>query len=390
MEVDTLIREVEFLPKAAEVVIIGAGVIGCSTAYHLARMGITDIAVFEMGQVGSGSSGKSASMLTLQFCHDEISVRMAKYSYGKYMQFEEEIGTPIDFKKNGWLSLATQERAQDLRRSAELLQSLDVRTEILEPEEIKRRYPEIYTEDLVLGTLGEDDGPFDPHMIMWGYLKRASETGVRLYQGVHATGIEVRHGKVEGVYTNKGEVSTKVVVNAGGPWAVEIGRWLDVDIPILNLARGILVTGPFPEIPSSRPFVEDMSAEWYYRPEGAGVLMGMGKKPVDELDVKMTYEMMEEIIEAGIHRVPVLEKASVLTSWAGIRPMTSDNHPILGPVPSLDGFILNCGWGGTGIVQAPIAGQLVAECISHGHTTTMDISSLGINRFGKQRHLEGN
>ena len=323
--------------QTAEVVVIGAGVIGCSTAYHLARMGVTDIAVVEMGQVGSGSSGKSASMLSLQFCHDEMSVRMAKYSYGKYMQFEEEIGVPIDFKKNGWLSLATQESAQDLRRSAEFLQSLEVRTEVLEPEEIKRRYPEIYTEDLVLGTWGEDDGPVDPHMIMWGYIRKASQMGVRLYQGVHATGIEVRHGKVERVYTDKGAVSTKVVVNAGGPWAVEIGRWVGIDIPILNLARGILVTGPFPEIPSSRPFVEDVATEWYYRPEGAGVLMGMGKKPVDELDVKMTYEMMEEIIEAGIHRVPVLERASVLTSWAGVRPMTPDHRPILGPVPSWTG-----------------------------------------------------
>ena len=383
-----MIREGDLVHQTAEVVIIGAGVIGCSTAYHLARMGVTDITVVEMGQVGSGSSGKSASMLSLQFCHDEMSVRMAKYSYGKYMQFEEEIGAPIDFKKNGWVSLATQKSAQDLRRSAELLQSLEVRTEVLEPEEIKRRYPEIYTEDLVLGTWGEDDGPFDPHMIMWGYIRRASQMGVRLYQGVHSTGIEVRHGKVERVYTDKGAISTKVVVNAGGPWAIEIGRWVGIEIPILNLARGILVTGPFPEIPSSRPFVEDVATEWYYRPEGAGILMGMGKKPVDELDVKMTYEMMEEIIEAGIHRVPVLERASVLTSWAGVRPMTPDHRPILGPVPSLDGFILNCGWGGTGIIQAPIAGQLIAEYISDGHSTTMDISSLGINRFGKQRHLE--
>jgi glycine/D-amino acid oxidase-like deaminating enzyme len=111
--------------------------------------------------------------------------------------------------------------------------------------------------------------------------------------------------------------------------------------------------------------------------------MGMGKKPVDTLEVKMTSEMMQEIIEAAVRRVPVLEKASVLTSWAGIRPMTPDDRPIIGPVPSVEGMILNCGWGGTGIIQAPIAGQLVAEFIRNGHTTTLDTSSLGINRFGK-------
>jgi sarcosine oxidase subunit beta len=371
--------------NTADVVIIGAGVIGCSTAYHLARMGVKDVAVFEMDQVGSGSSGKSASMLSLQFCHDELSVRMAKYSYAKYMQFEEELGVSIEFKKIGWLSLATQESAEYLRRNAELLQSRDVETEILKPEEIKVQYPEINTEDVILGTWGPDDGPFDPHMIMWGYIKRGSEMGMRLYQDVRVKGIDVRNGKVEGILTDKGLISTKIVVNAGGPWAIEIGRWAGIEIPIINLARGILVTGPIPELPSDRPFVEDVTVEWYYRPEGRGVLMGMGTLPAEELDVQISYEMMDEMIKAAIHRVPLLEKTSVLKAWAGVRPMTLDDHPILGPVTPVEGLILNCGWGGTGIIQAPIAGQLVAEYISGGSTPTMDMDSLSIERFEEKK-----
>ena len=366
----------------ADAVIIGAGVIGCSTAYHLARMGITDVAVVEMDQVGSGSSSKSASMLSLQFCHDELTVRLAKYSYARYMQFEEELGVPIDFKRIGWLSLATQESSEHLLRNARLLQSLDIGTDILQPDEIKRRYPEINTEDLIVGTWGPDDGPFDPHMIMWGYIKRASEMGVRLYQGVRATGIRVGKGQVEGVDTDKGFVATESVVNAGGPWAIAIGEWVGVEIPIVNSARSILVTRPIPDIPSTRPFVEDVTAEWYYRPEGDGVLMGMGKLPTEDLDIQISNEMINEMIDAAVHRVPVLERASMLTAWTGIRPLTPDGRPILGPVPSVDGFILSCGWGGTGIIQAPIAGQLVAEYISSGHTSTMDISPFGIERFG--------
>jgi len=369
------------MQATADIVVIGAGVIGCSTAYHLARMGVREVVVVEMGQVGSGSSSKSASMLSLQFCHDDLSVRMAKYSYAKYMEFEEELGVPIDFKRIGWLSLATMESAERLRRNAKLLQSVDVWTEILEPDEIKRRYPEINTEDLVLGTWGPGDGPFDPHMIMWGYSKRASEMGVRLYQDVRATDIKFRHGQVEGVYTNKGFVPTKVVVNAGGPWAIEIGRWVGVEIPIINLARCIWVTGPFPEIPSNRPFVEDLTAEWYYRPEGSGILIGMGAVPTEATDLEISHTLMGEMTDIAIHRVPVFERVSVLTSWTGIRPVTLDNHPILGPVASVRGFFLNCGWGGRGIIQAPIAGQLVAECIIHGRAAMMDISSLEIERF---------
>jgi len=367
----------------ADIVIIGAGVIGCSTAYHLAKMGMRNIVVVEMGQVGNGSSGKSASMLSLQFCDDELTVQMANYSYSKYMQFQEELGTSIDFKKIGWLSLATKESAEKLRKNAELLRSLDVRTEIWSPREIKERYPEIHTEDLVLGTWGQEDGVFDPHMIMWGYMKRASEMGVRLHQGEKAIGIEFRNGRVGGVKTDKCFLSTEVVVNAGGPWAIEIGSWVGIRIPIINLVRGILVTGPIPEIPSDRPFVEDLTKEWYYRPEGPGVLMGMGAIPTENLEVQINYEMMKEMIETAAHRVPILEKASALTAWAGIRPLTEDNLPILGPVPSVKGFILNCGWGGMGIILAPLGGQLIAEYIVNGYSLTMDITPFRMERFAR-------
>jgi sarcosine oxidase subunit beta len=370
------------MQATADVVVIGAGVIGCSTAYHLARMGITDVAIVEMDQVGSGSSSKSASMLSLQFCHDELTARMAKYSYAWYMQFEEELGVPIDFKRIGWLSLATQESSERLLADAELLQSLDITTEVLHPDEIKRRYPEINTEDLVVGTWGPDDGPFDPHMIMWGYMKRALERGVKLHQGVRATGIRVGNGRVEGVDTDEGFVATRLVVNAGGPWAIEIGRWVGVEIPIINLARSILITGPFPDVPSTRPFVEDVTAEWYYRPEGEGVLMGMGKLPTEDLNIQINYEMINDMLDVAVHRVPVLERASMLTAWAGVRPLTPDDHPILGPVLSVDGLVLNCGWGGMGVIQAPIAGQLVAEYIGNGRTSTMDIGPFGMERFG--------
>ncbi len=369
------------MQATTDVVIIGAGVIGCSTAYHLARVGITDVAVVEMDQVGSGSSGKSASMLSLQFSADELSACMGQYSYARYMQFEEEIGVPIDFKRIGWLSLATQENAEHLLRSAKMLQSLGIETDILTPEEIKRQYPEINTDDIVLGTWGPDDGPFDPHMIMWGYIGKAREMGVKLHQGVRATGIRVRKGQVEGVVTDEGFVATRTVVNAGGPWAIEIGKWIDVEIPIINSARSIVVTGPFPDIPSTRPFIEDVTAEWYFRPEGPGILMGMGASPAEKLDIPFRMEVVDEMIETAVHRVPVLVNASFLTGWTGIRPITLDDLPILGPVPSVDGFILNCGWGGTGIIQAPMAGQLVAEYISDGHTLTIDIGPFRMERF---------
>ncbi|MDW8319018.1 MAG: FAD-dependent oxidoreductase [Anaerolineae bacterium] len=366
----------------ADVVVIGAGVIGCSTAYHLARLGIASVAVVEMGQPGSGSTSRSASMLSLQFCADALSLRMARYSYDRYMQFEEEMGVPIDFKRTGWLTLAGADAADRLRAQAALLQSQGVATEVLTPDEVRRRYPLLRVEDLAVATWGPDDGPFDPHAIVWGYVKRAGALGARFYPGVRATSIEVQGGRAVGVHTDHGFIPAAAVVNAAGPWAAEVGRWVGLDIPLRNRVRTILVTGPLPAVPPDHPFVEDLSAEWYFRPEGEGVLMGMGQEPAQAPDDTATRpHVVDAMIEVAAHRVPALADATLLTVWSGVRPLTPDGLPILGPAPGVDGLYLNAGWGGVGIIQAPIAGQLAAEAIVCGRGVTMDLGPFRLGRF---------
>ena len=369
------------MKSTADIVIIGAGVSGCSTAYHLTKMGITDVAVVEMEQVGSGSSSKSASMLSLQYCYNPLVTQMALYSYKRYMAFEEEFGVSTDFKKIGWLNIATSEKAQELLEQTKMRQSFGIKSETLTPAEIKYRYPELNTQDIAVGVWGADDGPFDPYMIMQGYTKKASQQGAKLYEGVRATDIRLDKGQVTGVVTTKGVIATNTVVNAAGPWAIEVGKWVGVKIPIINRSRSIVVTGPFPEIPSNNPLIEDITMEWYYRPEGPGILMGMGITPVENLNVQFTPQIRDELIKAAIQRVPILEKASFLTGWSGIRPTTSDSNPILGGVPGLTGFVLNCGWGGAGIIQSPAGGQVIAEYIVDGYASTIDISSCDIKRF---------
>ena len=372
------------LPHTADLVIIGAGAIGCSTAWHLAQAGITNIVVVEMGQVGSGSSSKSASMLSLQFGRDETMARLAQHAYVRYMRFEEEIGVPIDFRPIGWLNLATAAEADALRPEAAMLQSLGINTELLAPDEIKRRYPLLNVDDIIVGTYGPDDGPFDPHMILWGYVKRASRHGVRFLQGVKATGITQRGGRVTGVKTDAGTIATPLVINAAGPWAIEVGRWAGLDIPILNSARSILVTAPLAAVPADHPFVEDLSVEWYFRPEIDGVLMGMGKRPAPDLNTATPPAMIDAMIDAAVHRVPVLAQAELLTAWTGIRPLTADGYPIVGAAPGIDGILLNCGWGGVGIIMAPIAGQLLADLVTSGRSDLVDVGRFSLSRFDTQ------
>jgi sarcosine oxidase subunit beta len=372
------------MEPTAEVVIIGAGVIGCSTAYHLAKTGITNVTVLEMEQVGSGTSGKSASMLSMQFGRDPLLARMAQYSYNRYMDFEVELESSIDFHKTGWLSIAAGVAAISLKHHAERLMSLNIETELLTPEEVKYYYPELNTEDIDLGTFGPDDGSFDPHMIMWGFVKKARDMGVKLYQGEKALGLMIEKGQVTGVETTSGLIATRTVINAAGPWAAEIGHWAGIEIPLTNKSRTIVMTGPLPDIPADRPFVEDESVEWYFRPETGGMLMGMGNSPTQSPEAVLDTEMVDKIIDYAIHRVPVLEKASLLTSWSGVRPLTADGRPIFGQVPGVDGLLLNCGWGGMGIIQAPVAGQLMAELVRKGQTSTFETEELQFSRFMSQ------
>lgn len=372
------------MQQSADVVIIGAGVIGASTAYHLAQQGVTDVVIVEMGQPGSGSTSKSASMLSLQFSADELGARLAQRAYAAYMQFEQEIGVPIDFRRTGWLSVATAEAAPALLAGSAMLRSLGIASEVLDPAEIARRYPLLHTDDLAVGVFGPDDGPFDPHMILWGYLRRARELGSRLLAGVRATELAVQGGRVTGVHTDQGFIAAGMVINAAGPWAAEVAGWAGIDLPLRNRARTILVTGPLPAVPRNHPFVEDMATEWYFRPEGDGVLMGMGQEPVPSGSLEHPATdpaLVDAMIDVAVQRVPVLASASLLTTWTGVRPLTPDGRPILGAVPGIDGLLLNCGWGGVGIILAPVAGQLLAGVFTQGQAAMFDIAPFRIERF---------
>lgn len=366
----------------ADVVVIGAGVIGCSTAYHLAQRGVRNVVVLEMGQMGGGSSSQSAAMLSVQFCRDELTLQMAQYSYERYMRFAEEMGTPIDFHPHGWIYIAGEDSAAELQQHATLLQRMNVTCELLKPDELKRLYPELNVDDIVLATFGPDDGPVDPHMIIAGYMRRARQLGVQLREGVQARDIVLEGGKVVGVESSSGTIATETIVNAAGPWAARVAGWAGVDVPLRNSARSIVVTNPVPAIPSDRPFVDDFGLEWYFRPEVDGVLMGMGDRPVADPDrVSLDEAQVESIIDIAIHRVPALETASLLTAWTGVRPLTADGQAIVGPVAEVEGLVLNCGWGGVGIIMAPIAGQLAAEYVVDGKARTVAGAALALERF---------
>jgi len=307
------------------------------------------------------------------------------------MSFESELGVSPGYKRIGFLSVAVEKKTLDVLKMAKLRQELGVQTEILGPEDIRKLVPVVNTSDIMVGVFGPEDGIIDPHSIMSGYADGARRYGAEICQGqeYEVIGIEVNRDQVTGVHTRSGFVSTKNVVNAAGADAIEVGSWVGIALPIMNRRRNVFVTEPFPSIPDDTPMVEDAEMEWYYRKEGPGVLIGMGKEESSDISMTPNWDFLPKVIEFAIHRVPILENARFdrKKGWSGIRSLTPDLCPIIGPIDTMQGFFNSCGWGGEGIMHAPAGGQLVAECIFDGQTTTLSIAPFLASRFIENHNL---
>ncbi|MBI4790095.1 MAG: FAD-binding oxidoreductase [Chloroflexi bacterium] len=372
----------------ADVVIIGGGIQGTSVAYHLAKRGGRDIVLVEVDMVGSGSSGRSAAMILLQESRDQ-TVRMSQESFKEYLNFQDEFGVDIGYKPIGYLTVATGDVADELRAEVELQKQLGVPTETLSPADIARLVPSVNIEDIVFGAVCWQDGVIDPHSVMQAdphsvmqaYVQHARRLGAEINEKVEATGIVVEKGRVVAVETTAGRILTPVVVNAAGARAAQVGAWVGLRLPVANYKRSIFVTDRFDAIPDDSPFVMDLAAEWYFRKEGKGVLMGMGREESTTFEPQLEWEFLDAIVERAMHRAPILANARVMRGWAGLRSLTPDDYPILGPVAGVAGFVNACGWGGHGVMHAPIGGLLVAEWIAEGKTTTMDMGPFLFERF---------
>lgn len=375
------------LPSTAQVVVIGGGVMGASTAYHLALRGMRDVVLLESQSFfGQGATGKCAGGIRYQFS-TAINIRLSQLSLPMLSRFEEETGQPIDLRYPGYLLLATtEENVAEFQRNIALQHSLGVPTEWLEADEVRRRIPQVRTDDVLAATYHKGDGLADPNGVVAGYISAGRRLGVRAFNDAPVTGIEVTSGRVTAVNTPLGRIACQVVVNAAGPWAGLVGELAGVPIPITPVRRQIVTTSPLPELDPNFPFVIDFAHSLYFHREGEGLLTGMSNpnQPAgfDE-SVDDDWELVH--LEAAVERLPLLAKAGLQAHWAGLYEVTPDAHPIIGRVPDLEGFIVVAGYSGHGFMHGPIAGLLVTEMILDGRAHTLDISELAYDRFATGR-----
>lgn len=371
------------IPRTVDVTIIGGGIIGLSTAYHLARRGFKRVLVLERNLLAQGSTGLSVGGIRQQFSHP-ANILLSQESLRVFRDFEAEFGVNIGFRKAGYLFLARFETTwQEFLRSVETQRQLGVSVEVLSGDEIHKRWPYLNCQDIVGGTFGPDDGYADPYLAAMGYATASRRLGVQIEEGMPAVGIRVAKDRVEAVRTPQGEIWTSIVVNAAGPWAANVGRLARFKLPVKPYRRQAFATGPATDLPHPVPMIIDQDQAFYLRGAEPGLILGMSD-PAEpsSYNLHTDREFMEKVVAEAVHRVPVLSQVTLLRGWAGLYEMTPDHNPIIGEAPWLRGFFCAVGFSGHGFQHGPAAGRILSELIGQGQTS-FDLSAFSFDRFEK-------
>ena len=371
-----------------EVVIIGGGIHGLSTAYYLGKLGIRDVAVLDKGYLGGGASARTTAIIRSNYLTPE-GIPFFNESVKLYEGLAKELNFNLLFNQMGRLDLGhTDSAVYGLRLRAEFNQILGVNSRMVGPKEIKELVPVMDLREgkpfPVQGALYHPPcGVIRHDAVVWGYARGADRQGAELHPFTEVTAIERSNGKVTGVETNRGFVKANTVVSATAGWSSTIARMVGMELPISTHPLQAMVTEPL------KPFLDKTISSanlhaYVYQTDRGEMVIGGGVDPYPSYSHRSSLEPMEELAAHTLEMFPCLKNVKVLRQWAGLCDMTPDYAPIIGPVDGIDGFVLSCGWGSWGFKAGPVAGKRIAELITTGDTPDL------IKPFALSRFREGN
>jgi len=372
------------LPKTASAVVIGGGVVGCSIAYNLARRGLADVVVVERETVGSGTTSKAAGGIRVQF-PTETEIRFSLEAIRVFERFQDEFGVDPGYKKIGYLFLVSdQKQLAGFEQRIALQRRMGADVRVITPADARKLVPALRVDDLIAAVWGPADGLAGPAEVTTGFARRARELGVKIVEGVRVQSIEQASGRVTGVTTSTGVIASPLVINAAGPSAARVARLAGVELPVHPRRRHIFFTEPFPAIPGPVPLTTDVTSGFYFRKEMEQVLLSPGdvEDIGEDFDVPMDWGKVEKAVQKAIQRLPILGDARIAGGWAGLRPLTPDDHAIIGWAPGVEGFFVAVGFGGHGFQHSPATGRYVAEWLLDGKPS-LDLSLFDPGRFDR-------
>lgn len=381
------------LPEIADVVIIGGGVIGISIAYYLSKFGIY-VTLLEKEGISSTTSSAAEGVIFLQLKKPGIHSKLAMKSLQQYQELKDKLDQDIEFSNNGSMLIIQNKeefKAMQVHVASLVKNGLPVR--LLSNKEARDIEPEL-SENIYGATFSPLDSQVNPMNFSFAMTNAAIKNGAKIIPYTEVLDIKVEKGKIDKVVTNKGNISTNIIVNAAGIFAPTIGKMVNIDIPIIPRRGQLLVTEVVPKI-LNRPVTAARYLAMKYNPdiartsagkaaaieptENGNLLIGSTREFVD-FNYNTTFEGIKDVAENAIAMVPKLKRICIIRAFAGLRPYTKDGLPILGKVNCLEGFIMAAGHEGDGIALAPITGELIAELVAFGKTK-ISLSDFALERF---------
>jgi sarcosine oxidase subunit beta len=352
----------EPLPRYASVTIIGGGVMGVSTAFHLARAGVGSVLVIERNLLGSGSSAKPLGGVRATFS-DPGNIVLAQRSLEAYERFGAELGVDIGLRQVGYLFLCrTKTALAAVESSTELQNHLRGSSELVSLERAAQLNPFIDTSVLLGACFSPRDGYAQPGQVVHGYADAARELGVKISEHTEVTAIDIHGGRVTAIRTSRGVVRTDAVICTAGAWSQRIGEMAGVLLPVVPVRRQIGFTDPLMHPMPTVPFTLDLVSTLYFHNAGDGLLLGISDASQSPgFDREFSYEWVAAFDEAAAVVAPSLVGVTLTGGWAGLYENTPDHNALIGRAPVPGNFLYATGFSGHGFLQAPAVGELVAD-----------------------------
>ncbi len=386
------------LPASAKIVIVGGGIVGCSVAYHLGKMGSTDTLLIEQGKLTSGSTWHAAGLVGQLRTSANIT-QLLGYSVALYDRLEQETGLATGWKRNGGLRLACNaERWTEVKRQATTATSFGLEMHLLSPEEARDLWPLMQVDDVVGAAFLPTDGQASPSDIAMSLAKGARMGGVTIREGVRVTGIEVEGGRVKAVLTSGGRIACEKLVLCAGQWTRALARMAGVNVPLVSVQHQYLITERIEGVTTGLPTLRDPDRLTYWKEEVGGLVMGgyePNPQPWAERGLPENFEFQllendlehfEPLLELAIGRVPAMQSAGIKQFINGPESFTPDGNFILGEAPEVEGLFVGAGFNAFGIASGGGAGMALAEWVAKGEPP-YDLWPVDIRRFGRN-HLD--
>jgi len=353
------------LKARARVAVIGGGIMGLATAYHLAKRGVRDVVVLERSYLCSGASGRNGGGVRAQWS-TETNVRLMRESIEVCREFAREMGINVWFRQGGYLFLArSEDKRAALERSVALQNECGLPTRMLEPAEARQIVPGLSTEGIVAASYNPTDGVVFPWPFVWGYARGCERHGVEVHTFTDVRALEPRAGRWQ-VVTSAGTLEAEMVVNAAGAWSPEVARLVGLSLPNHPHRHEIMSTESLK--PFLKPLVADLGDGLYFSQSMRGEIVGgiTDRRAPDTLDQRSSLRFLGLYARSLTRVLPALGSVRILRQWAGCYDMTPDQNPIVGAAPGLAGLYLLCGFVGHGFMMAPVVGRLMAEMLATG------------------------